>query len=70
MPKKRKIPSNFICKCGHPQDVHHSIAAPIYDTWCVADLSSEKYKYCDCNEFNPDNLKYLEQQFKKRNKRK
>ena len=69
---KKKV-LNFPCQCGHSKDSHEMTGPPINDGWCnwekKEESSVEGYylKYnCDCNWYIPDNLKYLEQQSKKK----
>ena len=53
----------FPCICGHSKRLHGRIDAPIWDEWCDGEGIDRKYfsSLCGCNEYVPDNLKYLEQ---------
>ena len=51
---KSKVP----CKCGHSR-INHAILDFQYVPCAVWD--------CECEDYNPDNLKYLENEYDKRN---
>lgn len=60
----KKVLDNYLCKCGHSKNDHLGYYAgrtdedfPIGCGICVS----------DCPEFELDNLKYLEEQYAKRN---
>ncbi len=61
---KRKLPQVFPCKCGHIRRIHGYAGPIIGDEWCngySTDLKLPSASPCDCMNYVPDNLKYLEQ---------
>jgi len=69
--RHKRIPKTFPCRCGHAKSFHDHVGAPIFEEWCNGDGLNTKYysSLCDCNKYISDNLKYLEQQSKKRGKK-
>ena len=58
-----QIKADFLCICGHPYDHHERISnftgdepTEDEDNWCATDEDLS----CECQEFVPDNLRYLE----------
>jgi hypothetical protein len=63
---KRKKLKGFPCRCGHPKARH--IIAPVYlggDSWCMP----RNYLECDCSNYVPDNLKFLESRYNESTKK-
>jgi len=78
MKKKNKV-SNFPCVCGHGRRLHSSAPLYIDGEWCDgrnkkvrSDLTKAtyfKYGLCDCENYRPDNIKFLEQRARKEDKK-
>jgi hypothetical protein len=73
MKRKKKISELFPCECGHSKRMHGWAGPTIGDEWCNGKPKISKNKYvsysmCDCDQYRPDNLKYLEQMSKKKGK--
>jgi hypothetical protein len=47
---------NLICRCGHFEYFHYDGEHLSFDE----PLRGKRLKYCTCEQFIPDNLKYLE----------
>ena len=56
---------NFPCKCSHEAKLHESVGSPIWENWCGGKLYHDEI--CRCPKYVPDNLKYLEEIYKKNN---
>jgi hypothetical protein len=68
--KRPKLSNKFPCQCGHSRKLHGFAGPPIGDWWCDGVIHRTKnIEYlCDCECYVPDNLKYLEQESKKKRK--
>jgi hypothetical protein len=55
--------NDFPCTCGHDKN-EHRLDFPKGSQGCTIYL--EKYIWCGCYNYVPDNLKYLEQKYEKR----
>jgi len=65
--KRRKVDPKFPCSCGHIKKSHYEVGAPIWEEWCTGKQEGKvRSKLCDCIKYVSDNLKYLEQQSKKK----
>lgn len=62
---------DIICKCGHLESIHalkylKSIQLTSFND-CYYKMSADQMDYCDCKEYTPDNLSYIERLAKERN---
>ena len=65
--KRPKLSDKFPCKCGHSKKVHGYAGPPIGEGWCNGKGMPKDVglkNTCQCYEYTPDNLKYLEQMAK------
>ena len=61
MKKRKKKQLNFPCSCGHSKRSHkRADLATGNEEWCNVT------RYCACEQYVPDNLKYLEKIFNKK----
>jgi hypothetical protein len=60
----------FPCKCSHSKSLHGKVGPPIGEEWCDGTFKTiESWTViCECYKYVPDNLRYLEQCYKKRGK--
>ena len=64
--KKKKLPNNFPCICGHKEKSHFVMTMLGGSAWCIERNGKDNFDECDCRKYSPDNLKYLEQLSKKK----
>jgi hypothetical protein len=56
---------NFPCKCGHEYWIHKHKKKDLDVMQLVMFGDTDKFcNFCICNNFQSDNLKYLEKQYK------
>lgn len=64
----KKIPLTFPCHCGHSKKMHIDMGSEEYEGWCNGMNKRDKW-FCGCEDYKPDNLKFLEQRFKEKRKK-
>ena len=62
------IRNDYPCKnCAHSAEDHH--IEDFYSTCLFSNTDHNFVRYCPCNKYEADNLKYIQQTFKKLNRR-
>ena len=71
--RAKKLPRRFPCSCGHIKELHMQEYYTAPYEWCAGHTLAARNKYgrlynCECEQFVPDNLKYLEECVRKKGK--